>query len=238
MIRRCAGIALVVAVAVVSGATLASKPVGRLDAAVAAEAVSPQTSVGWPPSTGLLIAEVVTGGVAASDEYVELTNASSTAIDLAGYELVYVTSSGGTVTRKAAWAGPLLLGPGQHLLVANAVGRFAAIADATYSGGFAATGGALVLRPIGGAPVDAVGWGDATNAFVEGSPAPAPPPIRSSPISPMVPSEGMRRCETPSAATMARPAAKEARTARTEGETETSLPGLNTSTDGGEALPG
>lgn len=179
MIRRCAGIALVVAVAAVWGAALVSKPVGRLDAAVAAEAVSPHGSIGWPPSTGLLIAEVVTGGVSASDEYVELTNASSTAIDLAGYELVYVTSSGGTVTRKAAWAGPLLLGPGQHLLVANAVGSFAAIADATYSGGFAATGGALVLRPIGGAPVDAVGWGDATNAFVEGAPAAAPPPSQS-----------------------------------------------------------
>ena len=53
-------------------------------------------------------------------------------------------------------------------------GIHAAIADATYSGGFAATGGAVVLRPIGGEPVDAVGWGDATSAFVEGVAAPAP----------------------------------------------------------------
>ena len=64
--------------------------------------------------------------------------------------------------------------PGRHLLIANAAGIHAAIADATYSGGFAATGGAIVLRPVGGTPIDAVAWGDATNAFVEGSAAPAP----------------------------------------------------------------
>ena len=43
-----------------------------------------------------------------------------------------------------------------------------------FSGGLAATGGALVLRPLGGSPIDAVGWGDALNAFVEGGAAAAP----------------------------------------------------------------
>ena len=38
----------------------------------------------------------------------------------------------------------------------------------------AATGGAVALRVVGGSTVDAVGWGDAANAFVEGAPAPAP----------------------------------------------------------------
>lgn len=132
-------------------------------------------AVGWPPSAGLLVAEVVTGGVAsASDEYVELTNASGTDADLAGLELVYVTSSGATVTRKASWTLPTPVAPGRHVLVANGLGAFAPTADAVYSGGLAATGGALVLRPIGGAPVDALAWGDATNAFVEGAAAPAP----------------------------------------------------------------
>ena len=65
--------------------------------------------------------------------------------------------------------------PGRHVLVANALGLHAAAADATYSGGLAATGGAIVLRRVGGEVVDAVGWGDATNAFVEGGAAPAPP---------------------------------------------------------------
>ena len=78
------------------------------------------------------------------------------------------------MTRKASWSTATILEPGRHLLVANAAGIHAAIADATYSGGFAATGGAIVLRPIGGEPVDAVGWGDATSAFVEGVAAAAP----------------------------------------------------------------
>lgn len=135
---------------------------------------APLAAVAWPPSSGLLVAEVVTGGVSASDEFVELTNASAIPVDLAGVEVVYVTSSGATVTRKAAWTASLMLEPGRHLLLANSLGIFAPLADVTYSGGLAATGGAIAIRAIGGAPIDSAGWGDATNGFVEGSVAGAP----------------------------------------------------------------
>src|SRR6185369_15905588 len=118
---------------------------------------------------------VQTGGASASDEFAEISNAGAVAVDLTGLEVVYATSTGSTVTRKASWTTASILEPGRHLLIANSAGVFAPIADATYSGGFAATGGAIVLRPIGGTPIDAVGWGDATNAFVEGSGASAPP---------------------------------------------------------------
>ncbi len=124
--------------------------------------------------TGLVVAEVVTGGASASDEYVELANAGTVPVDLAGLEVAYVTSSGATVTRKAAWTASLLVEPGRRVLLANTLGIYAAMADATYSGGLAATGGSIVLRPTGGLPVDAVGWGDALNSFVEGTAAPAP----------------------------------------------------------------
>ena len=134
------------------GATAAAAP-----GAVRPMGVTAQAAVGWPPSSGLLVAEVVTGGASASDEYVELANAAAKALDLAGLEIAYVTSSGSTVTRKASWSTPLALESGRHLLIANASGIYAAFADATYTGGFAATGGAIV-RPIG-APVDAVAWG-------------------------------------------------------------------------------
>ncbi|HTK44159.1 MAG TPA: lamin tail domain-containing protein, partial [Patescibacteria group bacterium] len=129
--------------------------------------------VSWPVST-LLVSEVQTGGASASDEFAEITNAGASSVDLAGLELAYATSSGSTVTRKASWSTPLLLEPGRHLFVANSAGIYAGLADATYSGGLAATGGAIVLRVIGGATIDAVGWGDATNAFVEGSAMAAP----------------------------------------------------------------
>ena len=131
-------------------------------------------AVGWPASNALVVAEVVTGGASASDEYVELANAGAVPVDLAGLEVAYATSSGATVTRKAAWTAPLVVPAGHRVLLANALGTYAAAADATYSGGLAATGGSIVLRPMGGVPVDAVGWGDALNSFVEGTAAPAP----------------------------------------------------------------
>ena len=136
--------------------------------------IAPAAAVGWPVSNGLLVAEVVTGGASASDEYIEVTNAGPIPLDLAGQEVVYVTASGSTITRKAAWTGSLVVEPGRHVLIANALGLHAAVADATYSGGLAATGGAVALRRIGGDVVDAVGWGDATSGFVEGGVAAAP----------------------------------------------------------------
>jgi hypothetical protein len=138
----------------------------------ARESLLPAALVSWPPSP-LVISEVQTGGTSASDEFVELANAGTVTVDLAGLEVVYVTASGGTITRKASWPGTLLLEPGRHLLIANSLGAHASVADLTYSGGLAATGGTLVIRAIGGGPIDAIGWGDAVNTFVEGAPAPA-----------------------------------------------------------------
>ena len=103
-----------------------------------------------------------------------MANQGAAAVDLGGLELVYVTSTGGTITRKATWTSPTLLEPGRRVLAANSTGIYAGIADASYSGGLAATGGAMVLRVVGGAPIDAVGWGDAVNTFVEGTAAAAP----------------------------------------------------------------
>ena len=133
----------------------------------------PVADVSWPVST-LVVSEVQTGGTSASDEFVEVANQGAASVDLGGLELVYVTSTGGTITRKATWTSPTLLEPGRRVLAANSTGIYAAIADSSYSGGLAATGGAMVLRVVGGTPIDAVGWGDAVNPFVEGTAASAP----------------------------------------------------------------
>ena len=130
--------------------------------------------VAWPPST-LVISEVQTGGASASDEFVEIANQGLAPVDLIGLEVVYATSSGSTVTRKGTWTDSLVLDPGHRTLLVNGAGAHAAAGDLVYTGGFAATGGAVALRVVGGAVVDAVGWGDATNGFVEGLVAPAPP---------------------------------------------------------------
>ena len=90
----------------------------------------------------------MTGGVSASDEFVELYNPTASAQSLEGLELVYVTATGATITRKAVWGSGGLFSRGGHLLVANEAGLFAGIADATYAGGLAAAGGSMALRTM------------------------------------------------------------------------------------------
>ncbi len=124
----------------------------------------------------LVISELQTGGASASDEFVELYNPTSAALPLEGLELMYVTASGSTLTRKASWAlGAPTVAAGRHMLVANEAGIYAAIGDLTYASGVAATGGAWALRIQGASTaLDAVGWGTAT-AWLEGRASAAPP---------------------------------------------------------------
>jgi uncharacterized protein YdeI (BOF family) len=135
-------------------------------------------TVTWPTST-LVISEVQTGGTSASDEFVEVANQGVGPVDLLGLEVVYATSSGSTVTRKGTWSTSAVLEPGRRILLANGAGIHAAAGDLTYTGGFAATGGAVALRVVGGDVIDSLGWGDAANPFVEGTAAPAPAALSS-----------------------------------------------------------
>ena len=124
----------------------------------------------------LVVSEVMTGGASASDEFIELYNPAADTLPLEGLEVVYVTATGATVTRKAAWmAGASGLLPGAHLLIANGAGVFAGLADVSYANGLAATGGSVALRAQGATTaIDAVGWGTAANAWLETRTAPAP----------------------------------------------------------------
>ena len=149
-----------------SASGLESRSVQELETA-------PLAAVSWPPSTGLLVSEVVTGGASASDEFVEIYNASPTGIDLGGLELVYATSTGSTVTRKQTWTS-LVVPSHRHLLIANSAGIWASGADGLYSGGMSATGGSMALRVVGGTVVDSISWGDASSSFVEGNAGAAP----------------------------------------------------------------
>jgi len=87
----------------------------------------------WPVSHDLLVAEVVTGGDSASDEWIELFNAGSSPVDLGGLELLYVSATGGSVSQKAEWSGSTLRS-GRSLLLANGAGGWASVADVTWSG--------------------------------------------------------------------------------------------------------
>ncbi len=146
-----------------------------LSIAVAFMAIAPARAVREPldaflieaddPSAHLVISELLTGAASASDEFIEIFNPTTAPLPLEGLEVVYVTASGATVTRKAGWAtGAGSIAPGAHLLLANDAGVYAAVADVTYTGGLAATGGSVALRIQGAAiAIDALGWGSATS---------------------------------------------------------------------------
>ena len=124
----------------------------------------------------LVVSEVVTGGASASDELIELHNPTLAPLPLEGLEVVYVTATGATISRRATWAlGAPSVPAGGHVLIANEAGIFASIADATYASGMAATGGSVAIRILGASTaIDAAGWGTAANAWLEGAAAPAP----------------------------------------------------------------
>ena len=126
----------------------------------------------WPPST-LVVSEVQTGGASASDEFVELANQGAPPIDLAGARgrLCDLDRLDGDAQGDVDGA-PTILDPGRRILIANAAGRLRARSPMPPTR-------VVSRRPAGrsrcassAAPsIDAVGWGDATNAFVEGSAA-------------------------------------------------------------------
>lgn len=164
---------LIVLAALVSMVALAMRPATALTVATVSDTPFFQAAT-WPVSDGLLVSEVVTGAASASDEFVEIYNAAPTTRSLADLELVYITASGSTVTRKQAWTD-LTLESGRHLLLANSAGQWAASADGLYTSGFAATGGTLALRTTEGVVIDSLSWGEAASIFVEGLPGSAPP---------------------------------------------------------------
>ena len=97
---RRAGLSALIALVILIGAIAPAQPDSEARLRLLAD-------VSWPPST-LVVSEVQTGGTSASDEFVEVANQGAAAVDLGGLELVYVTASGTTITRKATWASPAI----------------------------------------------------------------------------------------------------------------------------------
>jgi hypothetical protein len=140
---------------------------------------------GGPTTTGVdaqlapphvVINEISTGGLLYSnDEYVELFNPGISAIDLSGYRLVYRSAAGGADNPSSV-----------QLQGALAAGGYLLFTGSDYSGGgsvsgslpftLSGTGGGVAIRDsLSGTIIDSVGYGNATNLFVEGTAAPAPP---------------------------------------------------------------
>jgi Lamin Tail Domain len=112
---------------------------------------------------------------ALGDEFVELVNTGSAAAELAGWKLVYRSGAGTSDVSLGTLADGTTLAPGAFFLFGGSAYSGAHPADKSFTAGLASGAGGLALKKADGTVVDSVGWGDATNAFVEGTAAPAPP---------------------------------------------------------------
>jgi predicted extracellular nuclease len=133
-------------------------------------------------STTFVISQFEVAGATAADEFIEIHNISGSPQDLNGHNLVYRSAAGTSDVTLASWSTSTVLPAGGYYLVAHATGYTGAVApDKTYNAGatgsLAAAGGGLALRngPTNTGPiVDSVGYGSATNAFVETAVTSAP----------------------------------------------------------------
>jgi Lamin Tail Domain/Collagen triple helix repeat (20 copies) len=146
-------------------------------------------SGGGSGESGLVVNELSTGtSASAGDEFVELLNAGTATVDLSGYKLVYRSAAGSSDVTLATVPDGVSLAAGSYYLFGGSAYAGAGTPDQSFSSGLAATGGGVGLRDSGGTLVDSVGWGTATNAFVEGTAVAAPPatdpPGTSAPRSP------------------------------------------------------
>lgn len=132
----------------------------------------------WPlqalgVSTSVVISELQTGSQAsATQEFVELYNASAVSIDLTGWRVQYKSatsaSENGSWSTKANLAGQI---PG-HGFFLVAPQTYLSSADAAMSSGLAASGGHIRLLDAAGGTIDIIGWGTANAPEQQAATAP------------------------------------------------------------------
>jgi DNA/RNA endonuclease G (NUC1) len=131
-------------------------------------------------SPNLVISQFQAGGGVAEDEFIEIHNTSSVPVDLNGYRLVYRSAAGtNDVGPLAQWTTSTIVPAAGYYLIASTSYDGSVIPNITYSPGdcacsMSANGGGLAIKNASGTVVDSVGWGTATNIFVEGTVTPAP----------------------------------------------------------------
>ena len=111
---------------------------------------------------------------ALGDEFVEIVNVGTAAADLSGWKLVYRSGAGTSDVSLGTLADGTTLAAGGFFLFGGSGYSGAHPADKSFSAGLASTAGGVAIKDPDGSIVDSVGWGDATNAFVEGTAAAAP----------------------------------------------------------------
>jgi predicted extracellular nuclease len=135
-------------------------------------------------STTLVISQFQVAGGTSADEFIELHNVSTNAIDINGFKLVYRSGTGVTDNLLVDWSGSTLIPTGGYYLIAATPGYDGApTPDIAFgdggSGRISGASGGLALKNATDDIVDSVGYGSATNEFVETTPTPTPSANRS-----------------------------------------------------------
>lgn len=120
--------------------------------------------------------EVATGTAgAATDEFVELVNAGDAAADVGGFKVVYRSGTGTSDVSLATIPDGTTLAANAFYLLAGSGYKGAGAPNQSFTAALAATAGGIGVRDADGNLLDSMGYGTATNAFVEKTAAPAPP---------------------------------------------------------------
>lgn len=126
---------------------------------------------------GVFISELLAGVPGGNNqEFIELYNAGSEAVDLAGWSLWYLLGEGQTETLVYEWVGRSDIPPHGRFLLIRAEREFGVIADGIFDVAISEFKGGLVLRNSDDVVMDALGWGDAPAEYTAGTPADAPEP--------------------------------------------------------------
>ena len=123
----------------------------------------------------IVIAQIATGGAAASNDFIKLYNPGIASVSLDGWRLRKKTSGGTDSSIKVFGAGNSIV-PGGFFVWANTANGFAASlnADASSSATLAADN-SVALMDASGTIIDEVAWGTGTNQYEEGHSFPTNP---------------------------------------------------------------
>lgn len=155
--------------------------IGVSSDAQSAESFTPESSFASPH---LVISQFQVGSAASfNDEFIELHNTSSGSVDLNGYRVVYRSSSGTNDVAFVEWNTSTIVPAGGYYLITStnydgAVPGNISYNPTTCSCSMSGSSGGLAIRfgaVNSGVIIDSVGYGSATNIFVETTPAATAP---------------------------------------------------------------
>lgn len=115
-----------------------------------------------------------------NDEFIELHNTSSSNVDLNGYRVVYRSATGTSDVAMVEWTTPTIVQPGGYYLIATSSYDGTPASNINYNTStvsMAGAGGGIAIRNgalNSGIIIDSVGYGTATNAFIETAKPAAP----------------------------------------------------------------